>query len=323
MIYNVGVTGTGSLIGQGIIKSIKNSKLSKNYNVIGFDYFEDTVGSFWCDKNYILSDFYRKIVSEEEWISELIEKILYENLHILFIGVDFELVPLSINKKNIEDITGCKLMVSDLGAINTGNDKYLTYEFLKNNGLNYPKTSLPDNCDYDQLTWPIIIKPRQGARSRGVYEIKNKNELISKISTINNPIIQEEIGDKFSEYTCGIIYFDGDLKQMIVLKRSLKDGNTYISEHRNDFKKNIYEYVEEISHVLKPFGSCNLQIRLDSNGIPKLFEINPRHSGTTYIRSLFGYNEVIFILKYILENKSIEFNLIEGKVIRYYDEKLI
>lgn len=323
MIYNVGVTGTGSLIGQGIIKSIKNSKLSKNYNVIGFDYFEDTVGSFWCDKNYILPDFYRKIVSEEEWISELIEKILDENLHILFIGVDFELVPLSINKKNIEDITGCQLMVSDLKAINTGNDKYLTYEFLKNNGLNYPKTFLPDNCDYDQLTWPIIIKPRQGARSRGVYEIKNKNELISKIDAVSNPIVQEKIGDKFSEYTCGIIYFDGDLKQMIVLKRSLKDGNTYISEHRKDFKKNIYEYVEKISHVLKPFGSCNLQIRIDSNGIPKLFEINPRHSGTTYIRSLFGYNEVIFILKYILENKSIEFNLIEGKVIRYYDEKLI
>ncbi len=323
MIYNIGITGTGSLIGQGIIKSIKNSKYSKIYKLIGFDYFKDTVGSFWCDKNHILPDIYKKTVTEKKWLSTLIEIILNEKIDILFTGVDFELVPLSKNKKYIENKTRCKIIVSELGVIKTGNDKYLTYKFLKKNGLNFPKTYLPKNCDFDKLNWPIIVKPRQGARSRGVYEIKNKKELVTVLKSIENPIIQEKIGDKNSEYTCGIIYFNGQLKQKIVLKRSLKDGNTYISEHSNNYKKNIYNYIEDISHILKPFGSCNLQIRVDSEGIPKLFEINPRHSGTTYIRSLFGYNEVIYILKYLLENESIKFNMKEGKALRFYHEKLL
>ena len=62
---------------------------------------------------------------------------------------------------------------------------------------------------------------------------------------------------------------------------------------------------------------------MDYEGIPKLFEINPRHSGTTYIRSLFGYNEIIFLIKKILEKKSIKFDIVEGKAVRYFEEKLI
>ena len=47
----MGVTGTGSLIGQSIIKSILKSNLLKNkIDIIGFDYFKETVGSFWCKK---------------------------------------------------------------------------------------------------------------------------------------------------------------------------------------------------------------------------------------------------------------------------------
>ena len=59
MQFNVGITGTGSLIGQAIIKSIIRSDYSDNYNLVGFDYFTDTVGSFLCKKNHILPDIYK------------------------------------------------------------------------------------------------------------------------------------------------------------------------------------------------------------------------------------------------------------------------
>ena len=323
MKFNIGITGTGSLIGQSIIKSIKNSDYFGNYNLIGFDYFNQTVGSFWCKKNYVLPDFFKKKVSEEEWINVLCENIINERLDLLFVGIDFELLVLSEHKKYVEKITSCKIIVSDPEVIKIANDKFLTYEFLKKNNLNYPLTFLPEECDLDKLTWPMIIKPRVGARSRGVYKVENEQDLLDKIKFINNPIIQEYIGNEFTEYTCGIIFLDGELKHRIVLRRSLKDGNTYISEHRNNFNKNIYEYIDKIAKILKPYGSCNFQLRIDKKGIPKLFEINPRHSGTTYIRSLFGYQEVIFILKSVLENENIDFQLNYGKAIRYFDENLI
>ncbi len=73
-------------------------------------------------------------------------------------------------------------------------------------------------------------------------------------------------------------------------------------------------------NYLKPFGACNFQLRLDSKGVPKIFEINSRHSGTTYIRSLFGYKEIEYIINALLFNKEIEFEIQEGTVVRYYDE---
>ena len=87
--------------------------------------------------------------------------------------------------------------------------------------------------------------------------------------------------------------------------------------------ESIYLYISSIAEKLKPFGSCNLQLRVDNNGLPKLFEINARHSGTTYIRSLFGYNEVEYIIEYLLFKNEIDFKTKEGTVVRYYEEFLV
>ena len=323
MKYKVGITGTGSLIGQGVIKSILNSQYVDNYCLVGFDYFENTVGSFWCHSNHILPDLLKKEITEEDWLIVLIEKIKQEELDILFVGVDFELPVLARERKAIEDITGCKVMVSSEGVIRIGNDKYLTYKFLKENNLNYPLTFLPNEINIKNLNFPVIVKPRVGARSVGVYKVNNVEELQNKIAEVNEPVIQELVGNDDTEYTCGIIAFGDELKAEIPLRRSLKNGNTHISEYHHSFSEKIHSYVKKISEKLKPYGSCNLQLRLDEDGEPKLFEINPRHSGTTYMRSLFGYNEVIYILKYVLENETIEFSLRDGKAIRYYEEKLV
>jgi hypothetical protein len=59
------------------------------------------------------------------------------------------------------------------------------------------------------------------------------------------------------------------------------------------------------------------------NGTPKIFEINSRHSGTTYIRSLFGFKEIEYIINLLLFDVEIDFNLNEGTVVRFYDEFFI
>ena len=276
-----------------------------------------------CKKNYILPDIYKNKNLINDWLKLIIQIISKENLDIIFVGVDFELIHFSKFKTLIESETRCKIIISPSKVIEIGNDKYLTYKFLKKNNLNYPKTFLPNEINFENIKFPIIIKPRVGARSVGVYKIYNLKDLKVKIKTIADPIIQEYIGDESDEYTCGIIYFDQELKSSIAIKRTLKNGNTFISEFNNSSSKEIDKYILRIANVLKPYGSCNFQLRIDKNGLPKLFEINPRHSGTTFIRSLFGYNEIIFMLKYVLENKSLKFKLKDGKAIRFFEEKLI
>ena len=316
------VTGTGSLIGQAIIKSIKKSDLVDSIKIIGADYFSDTVGSFWCSKNYILPDILNQ-ENKKQWQTDILKIIEDENISILFVGVDFELILFSEMKDHIMQKTGCKVVVSDKKTLLIGNDKYLTYEFLKENMLNYPKTWLPTEVESAAIEYPCIIKPRVGARSKGVFVIKNKEELMKKLSLVEDVVIQELIGDNDSEYSCGILFEEGKLVNSIALKRSLKEGNTYIAEYKKNFSPDIYRYIEDVALLLQPFGGCNLQLRLGRDSKPYLFEINPRYSGTTYMRSLFGFKEVEYTIKSILGYDTKPFKLKEGKIYRYYEEKFL
>lgn len=318
----IGITGTGSLIGQSIIKSINNINCD-SIDIIGFDYFKNTIGSFWVNRNYILPDILNPKISENMWLDFLMDVITVNKIDLLFIGVDFELQIFSKNKEKIEQETGCKVIVSSETVIDIANDKYKTFKFLKSNSFSYPNTFLLDEYKTGLLDFPFILKPRIGARSRGVYIINNQKELEEKqniISNQNSYIAQELIGKMETEYTCGTIYFDNIVRHSIALQRELRDGNTWVANYSNEFPNNITEYVEEITKKLKPFGSCNFQLRMDNNDTPKLFEINPRFSGTTHIRSLFGYYEIEYIIDYLMENKLPEFNLKEGIVRRYFEE---
>lgn len=317
---NIAVTGIGSLIGQAIIKSIQRSDLKDKINIIGFDYFNDTVGSFWIDEKYILPDILMPGVSHEEWVDVIVKVIIEREIKLLFVGVDFELPILAKYKEDIERKTSAVVLVSSAEVIEIADDKFLTYEFLKKNDLLHPQSYLPKDLHYDDLNYPLIVKPRKGERSRGVHKVNDKSHLLKFIDEVDNPIIQECVGNDVDEFTCGTIYLNDELKKIIVLRRNLKEGNTFISNYRNDFPEIITSYLKEVVECLKPFGACNFQLRLDNKGLPKIFEINSRHSGTTYIRSLFGFKEIEYIINSLLFDKEIEFELKEGTVVRYFNE---
>jgi carbamoyl-phosphate synthase large subunit len=317
---NIAVTGIGSLIGQAIIKSIQRSDLKDKIEIIGFDYFNDTVGSFWIEEKYILPDILKSGVTHKEWVDVIVKVIIERDVKLLFVGVDFELPIFAKYKDEIERKTGAVVLVSSAEVIEIADDKFLTYDFLKKNNLLHPESYLPEDVSYDDLKYPLIVKPRKGERSRGVHKVNNKSYLLKVLDEVDNPIIQECVGNDADEFTCGTIYLNDELKKIIILRRNLKEGNTFISNYRNDFPEIITTYLKEVVECLKPFGACNFQLRLDENGLPKIFEINSRHSGTTYIRSLFGFKEIEYIINSLLFNKEIEFELKEGTVVRYFDE---
>jgi carbamoyl-phosphate synthase large subunit len=321
-MINIIVTGTGSLIGQAIIKSIRHADLPVDVKIVGCDYFEKTVGSFWCDKNYVLPDVL-KDENIKKWQEKIIDIIIKEEISILFIGVDFELILFAKLSEEIKNISNCMVVVSDEKTINIGNDKYLTYTFLRDNKLNYPKTYLLSEINSEKIHYPCIIKPRIGARSKGVHIINDEGQLYEKAAESKDVIIQELIGNPETEYTCGVLYWDGKFINSIALKRILKEGNTYIAEYKNTFDEKIYKYIEKIVHKLNILGSCNFQLRLGQDGEPYVFEINPRYSGTTYMRHLFGFKEVEFVIRAINGCNNESFLLKEGGIYRYYEEKFL
>ena len=317
----IGVTGTGSLIGQAIIKCIKHSNLKDKITLIGFDYIAENVGSYWCNKNFLLPDMFKKDIKENVWLEAIVDLILKNKIQILFVGIDFELPIFAHHKEYIQKTTNCTIVVSDENVITIANDKLLTADFLKKNNLPHPISFDLEDYKMGALDFPLIIKPRVGARSVGFNLIKNEAEFTKAINSVEKPVIQECIGNSNTEYTCGVIYLNNELKASIALSRTLKEGNTFTSNFSSNFPKEIYEYIENVTKLLKPWGVVNYQLRVDTKGVPKIFEINARHSGTTFMRCLFGYNEVEYIICSLLglplPNMS---NLKEGKTVRFYDE---
>jgi carbamoyl-phosphate synthase large subunit len=323
-IINIGVTGTGSLIGQAIIKCINLSPLKNNIELVGFDYIAGSVGSYWCKHNYLLPDIFKKNAKEETWLDEVLTLIKKHSLQVLFVGIDFELPVFAKHRKQIEEQTGCHVIVSSEEVIRIADDKYLTADFLKENNLPYPLSFTKEEYKTGTFSFPLIIKPRIGFRSVGFNLIRSQEQYEKVLQTVNDPVIQECVGDMDSEYTCGIIFLDGKLQASIALNRTLKEGNTFTASYDKNTPQVIYSYLEQVSKKLKPYGVINFQLRIDSHGTPKIFEINARHSGTTYMRALFGYNEVEFIISYLLKLSLPDMkNLTEGKVVRYFEEFLV
>lgn len=314
----IGITCVDSLVGQGIIRSIRKSDLADRVDITGFEYFKDTLGGHWVDRTYIMPDILKRGVKQDSYIEKLITHIKAHGIKLLFIGIGFELEMMAGNKKRIEDETGCTVIVSSVKVIDIAEDKYKTYLFLKENGIFCPDTWLPS--EIEEVRYPAIVKPRTGSGSRGLSLVKNRQELENTLKTLKNPVIQENVGKMENEYTCGVTFFKGEVKTAICLRRTLRHGNTYAAFNSPDTPESVYDYINVISKKLKPFGACNYQLRLDKDGTPKLFEINARFSGTTYVRHFFGINEVEYTIKHLLGMKTPKFKVKYGKVLRYLED---
>ena len=190
---NIMVTGAGSGVGQSIIRSLVNSKIKRNLNIL--------ISDISKINPYPIYNFdYIQIPKVEKKNSKnLINKILKrKKINILFIGSEYEINFFSINKNFFEKIKNLKICVANIKTVEISNDKYKTYEFLKKNKFPYPKTLIVNkNSSYNlinkNIKSPFILKDRFGTSSRNVFIIKNTSDFKNCIKLIKYPIVQEKL----------------------------------------------------------------------------------------------------------------------------------
>ncbi len=300
------VTSSGSLLGQGIIRSLLESELKPE--VIACDPDPRSAGLYWTDHRRILP-----VAKDPTFLDKFCDILKEVKPDAVCIGTDAELELLAIHKENLEVTYNTKIIVSTPEVVRIADDKYLTYQFLTNNGFDAPVSCLHNNGNIknliEQVGFPLIVKPRIGARSVGVHLVRNETEL-------------ECVATPEEEYTAGTLYFDNKCQASIVMRRDLRDGNTFRAYV--DSYPDLNKQVQEICNVLKPFGPANFQFRLPSNGRIKIFEINSRFSGTTPLRMRAGFNEVEMVLRHILLGESIKQPEVSKLIImRHWSETVI
>lgn len=312
-MFNIAITGVGGGVGQSILKSLANT----DYNLVALDGESLGAGLYVTNKSYLIP-----YVKDPNYINRLLEICEKEKIDLLFPGLDAELMSLSLHREAFNAI-GTTVVVSDPRVITISNNKQETYNQLVKAGVNLPPTYNALNFSPKLEDFPLILKPKlDGARSKNIFVLKNVNEWKSIVEKMGDAIpdfiVMEYIeGD---EYTCGSINLENSCKGIIVMRRILRDGDTYkCFVEKNEI---IEKEVRLVLETIKPFGACNVQLRL-RNGIPYVFEINARCSGTTAARTLSGFNEPKMIADYLLKGIEPIFEIKEQTILRYWQEMVV
>lgn len=323
MRVTVGVLGAGSLLGQGLIKALKMSALESR--LVALDFFPHAVGLYWADAAYLLPDVLAPSVSEADYLARLVEILRCEHVEILLVGMDFEVPRLAKYRAVIEAESGCKIVASSPEVAEVGDDKWATHQFLTSRGFPSPASLI----DLDELQtfvervgFPLVVKPRRGARSQGVSMVQSTGELARALKVAGpDPIVQQSIGTPSDEYTCGAVVFEDQCAGVIVMRRDLRDGNTYRAYLQP--MPELETLVRQVALALNPYGPVNFQLRVGKGG-PAIFEINARFSGTTVVRALAGFNEVEAVIRRAVWGERMP--LVQqkfGVVLRYWEERFV
>jgi carbamoyl-phosphate synthase large subunit len=311
------ITGAGGLLGQGLLRSLFASSLA--VTPVAFDPEPLGAGLYWTSQRSLIP-----YARDPDFTHELTLAVEREKPDAILIGSDVELPVVAPHRERLERDLGVQVVVSSPEVVGIADDKYLTYEFLREHGFDAPRTCLAGEEDalVAKFGYPVVVKPRQGARSVGVTVARDRGALDRAIAEAASPVVvQEYLPDERSEFTAGALVFDGRCDASIVMRRELRDGNTFRA-----FTGQYPEYnrlVREMAETLGPHGPVNFQFRV-SEGRARVFEINARFSGTTPIRAMAGFNEVEMTLrKVVLGEPVIQPEIEEIVVLRHLSATVV
>lgn len=266
--------------------------------------------------------FISPLIYDSLYVDSLISYCKKNNIDSIISVFDIDLLILAKSKYRIEK-EGIKLLLSNQNVVETCNDKWESYNFLTSLNIQTPKTfkkidDVINALDKGQIKFPIIIKPRWGMASIGVYSTDTKEELYfygSKASRVikssylkyesnitpNEAVLyQEQILGQ--EYGLDIINdFDGNFIGVFPkAKVSMRAGETDIGQTVSPNK--FMNIAKILSQTFKHSTILSVDC-IESNKILNVIEMNCRISGHYPVSHIAGINLPKQILEW-LEGKA-------------------
>ncbi|WP_159800581.1 ATP-grasp domain-containing protein [Flavobacterium sp. MK4S-17] len=270
--------------------------------------------------------FISPLIYDDTYIDSLIEFCKSNDIKAIISVFDIDLLILAKNKENIES-HGIKLLLSGENVIEICNDKWNTYLFLKNNNIGTPltfksKETAINAISSKEINFPVIIKPRWGMASMGIFIADNYEELNvfynKSLKAINNSYLKYE-----SSLTP---------EEMVLIQEKLK-GQEYGLDVINDLKGNFVKVIPksklemragetDLGQTISSDNFNSLGIKLSNllkhevilsvdcfeyNGEIKVIEMNCRISGHYPLSHIAGANLPKQIIEW-LENKPTDMN---------------
>lgn len=238
------------------------------------------------------------LIYHDEYIPFLIEFCKRNDVSAVLSLFDIDLLVLAKNKKEFDKI-GVRFVGPSVSTAKISNDKLETHHFLKQIGLLSPETygnldAARCAIDERRLNFPLIIKPRFGMGSIGVFVAYDKYELEVLyrrcLNEIFNSYLQYEskgeqdkavlIQERLIGQEYGLDLYK-DLNENLVSivaksKISMRSGETDVGEVVSPTP--FEDFSVKIGNALKFSGLLSIDCFITSSGV-YCTEINPRISG--------------------------------------------
>lgn len=297
-----------------MVKYFKEA-LGKNGKVYVSNSDDKSIAFKYADEKVI-----SPLIYDKNYIPFLVDYCKRNSIDILISLFDIDLLILARHKNQFEEI-GTKVIVSDPKIIEICNDKWKTYQFLKDNGFHAPISFL--NMDdvisqiaIGEMSYPIVVKPRYGCGSISVdiaydeedlrYLTKKANEDIENsylkyesAMTEDKVIYQECL--KGQEYGADIINdLNGKTQNVIVRKKiAMRSGETDIAELVDE--PSIKIVLEKLGKVTKHIANMDCDVFL-VDGVPYILEMNARFGGGYPFSHMGGCNLPKAIIEWVKDN---------------------
>lgn len=311
------ITAIGGNVGQGVLKALRAGR--ESYHIVGIDMEPLSAGFSLVDHYY-----YTPRTGDAAFQKAFEVIVRDEAIEAVYVCSPGELEFFASHKEQFDRELGVTVLVNPLPVVRIGSDKLRTAEFLRDNGFCFPETVTAfDDNGIEQLIvkhgLPVIVKPRMGFSSRNVFLVDSREKIRAAATLVPDLIVQQYLPDDRAEYTAATLSgADQKVRALIVFRRDLIQGTTYRTELVED--SHLDREVVRIIEALGAIGPCNLQFRI-VGGMVYVFEINPRFSGTSGIRYLYGFNdcELAFDLLH-LRTEVTQPTLDKAVVLRYWNE---
>jgi carbamoyl-phosphate synthase large subunit len=266
-LIRVLVTGAGGPAGVAVIRSLL---ARADVEVFAADM------DGWASGLYLVEASHRRLVEpgrSAEFVDGIIGLIASDSLDVVISTVDVELPALARRR---DELAPAALAAPSLDTLELALDKFVLAERCAPL-LRVPETTLL-NAEGVARDWtfPVIIKPRQGAGSRGVHLIQSREDLVA-VGTDESIIIQEHLpGD---EYSVDVIAgSDGNVIAAVPRTRTRVDSGVSIAG-QTVHSAELESTAAAVARAIGLVGVANVQLRYDSAGVPALLEVNPRFPG--------------------------------------------
>lgn len=272
------------------------------------------------------------MIYSDEYIPFLLDYCQKEDINAIIPLFDVDIPVLAKNRMKFDKI-GVRLIVSELRIVEICNDKWLTYQFLKENGFCVPQTfceiqDLYEALEKQHLSFPIMIKPRWGMGSIDIYEAENEEELNvlfkkAKREIFNSYLKYESANDIqkciiFQQKMSGQEYgvdnindLDGNYRSTVIRKKiAMRSGETDCAEIVED--PLIRETAINLSVLTKHIGNMDVDMFVEDEKV-YILEMNARFGGGYPFSHIAGVNLPKAIVQW-LNGNEVDKNLLEANI---------